>query len=250
MEAAPLYGKRSMERPPYRPHASGLQKNSTADRRDVSYHQSQKDVKKKVLPMASCHRTLIYIPILHTGADMGRCAPQLNEAAQAKLGADTWQRHTAEVERMWDGIEDAIQRLGLDLKAICVYQDGLPACGREIEIVDEVAKAGSRNHRLLQILGRRGAILVGTEAPELLVEEYELTRQILDGASAGGQQTDSQRRLAANLVQRRDRFIAGRIDETLPTGGTGVLFIGALHRVAPYLPADIAVSYPCGSPPN
>ncbi|MDN7672540.1 hypothetical protein QZM22_08435 [Burkholderia oklahomensis] len=198
--------------------------------------------------MPGSSRTLIYIPILHTGIDMGQFAPLVDDAAQANLGADTWQRHVTDVEHMWDGIEEAIPRLGLDLKSLRVYQDGLPVCGREFEIVDDLAKTGSRNHLLLQTLSRQGASVVGTEAPELLVEEYELAWRLLNAPSANGHRTDAERRLAADLLQRRDRFIARRIDETLPAGGTGMLFIGALHRVAPLLPADLAVSYPLGSP--
>ncbi|AOJ05078.1 MULTISPECIES: hypothetical protein [Burkholderia] len=198
--------------------------------------------------MPDSSRTLICIPILHSGIDMGQFAPLVDDAAQAHLGADTWQRRMIDVERMWDGIEEAIPRLGLDLKSVRIYQDGLPVCGRELEIVDDLAKAGSRNHRLLQTLSRQGATLVGTEAPELLVEEYELAWRLLNAASANRQRTDTERQLAADLLQRRDRFIARRIDETLPAGGTGILFVGALHRVAPLLPADLAVSYPLGSP--
>ncbi|AOJ71125.1 MULTISPECIES: hypothetical protein [Burkholderia] len=198
--------------------------------------------------MSDSSRTLIYIPILHTGIDMGQAAPLLADAAQTTLGANAWRRRALDIEHMWDGIEAAIPRLGLDLKSLHIYQDGLPVCGHELEIVDDLAKAGSRNHRLLQTLSREGATIVGTEAPELLVEEYELAWRLLNAASADGQRTDVENRLASDMLQRRDRFIAHRIDETLPAGGTGMLFVGALHRVAPLLPPDLAVSYPLGSP--
>ncbi|AJY39805.1 hypothetical protein I6G56_32150 [Burkholderia humptydooensis] len=198
--------------------------------------------------MPDSSRALIYIPILHTGIDMGQIAPLLTDAAQTKSGATSSQRRAIDIEHMWDGIEEAIPRLELDLKTLRIYQDGLPVCGRELEIVDDLAKAGSRNHRLLQSLSRQGATLVGTEAPELLVEEYELAWRLLNAASADGQRIDANYRIASDLLERRDRFIARRIDETLPAGGTGMLFIGALHRVAPLLPPDLAVSYPLGSP--
>ena len=47
--------------------------------------------------------------------------------------------------------------------------------------------------------------------------------------------------VAATLLDQRDRFIAGRIDATLRPGETGMLFLGAHHRVVRMLPATIAV---------
>jgi len=43
------------------------------------------------------------------------------------------------------------------------------------------------------------------------------------------------------LLNRRDQFMARRIAQTLPDGGTGLLFVGAFHRVRPKLPKDIRV---------
>jgi hypothetical protein len=50
------------------------------------------------------------------------------------------------------------------------------------------------------------------------------------------------------LLERRDRFIASRIDATLEPEETGILFIGALHSVALYLNPDIQVIYPLYRP--
>lgn len=193
-------------------------------------------------------RVLCYIPILHTGADLGGLAAPLAAAAEGRLGGDAWQSHRAQVQRLWDATEKAVLQLNIDYGSLLVYQDGLPVSGREAAIVDELAQAGSRNHQLLQRLRERGATLVGTESPELLVEEYALAKQVLDTGATAGEQTAAQRALAGDLLARRDRFIAKRIADTLPAGRTGLLFIGALHGVAPYLPADVAVSYPIGRP--
>jgi hypothetical protein len=43
------------------------------------------------------------------------------------------------------------------------------------------------------------------------------------------------------LMQDRDRFIAGMINETLKEGEVGVLFIGSYHDALRYLEADIGV---------
>ncbi len=48
---------------------------------------------------------------------------------------------------------------------------------------------------------------------------------------------------AAALLEARDRFIAGQIDATLRDDENGVLFIGALHKVARFLPPRIQFQY-------
>jgi hypothetical protein len=77
---------------------------------------------------------------------------------------------------------------------------------------------------------------MGTEDPELLMKEYELARE----AAAG---RNDPRRAAAcrRLLELRDRYIAERINETLPPQRTGVLFLGALHHAEPFLASDIRV---------
>jgi hypothetical protein len=79
---------------------------------------------------------------------------------------------------------------------------------------------------------REGATLVGTESPALLLDEYRLLQS--------PERTEAQ---AAALLDARDRFIAGRIDATLGDDDDGVLFIGALHAVAKFLPERIKSEY-------
>jgi hypothetical protein len=124
-----------------------------------------------------------------------------------------------------------------------VYQDGLPVCGREPDIVAELAEAGSRNHGLLLKLQARGAVLMGTESPELLVEEYQaaLAKFAPGGAQGAGKHRD---RLRHDLIDRRDRYVAERINSTLLPGETGILFMGMLHKIARWLDRGISVVYP------
>ena len=56
------------------------------------------------------------------------------------------------------------------------------------------------------------------------------------GAAKGGNAE-----VLRDLLDRRDRFVAQRIDKTLQTGETGILFLGALHRAAAMLPNTIQV---------
>jgi hypothetical protein len=134
----------------------------------------------------------------------------------------------------------------LPYEKVRLYQDGLPVCGREVEIVTELAKAGSRNHRLLLRLMDRGAAVMGTESGELLVQEYKLVKQILD---AGDSQKATHlevrhKALSQALLKQRDKAIAERINSTLRAGETGLLFLGMLHAVGDWLAKDIRVTQP------
>lgn len=119
-------------------------------------------------------RKLIYIPIIHTAADMGTLGASIRGKKLSTLGRQGLARNAAVLEKMWEEIERVAARLPLAQGTMRLYQDGLPVCGHERAIVSELAGAGSRNHRLLLELEARGATLMGTESPELLVQEYQL----------------------------------------------------------------------------
>lgn len=196
-------------------------------------------------------RTLITVPIVHTEADMGDLKDLVRRAKAEKLGGRGWERSRSRVDQLWTKIEQTIEAQGLPYARTRIYQDGLPVCGREIEIVEDLARAGSRNHQLLLRLRDQGAEIMGTESAELLVEEYELARQLLRSKDRGIHAPTKQkerRALSESLLQRRDAFIANRINGTLKADQTGLLFIGMLHSVERWLAQDIHVSYPMDRP--
>jgi hypothetical protein len=190
-------------------------------------------------------RTLIYFPIVHTQADMGALQESVARATLEKVGRAGLARKTAAVDQIWTEIETVIAALPLSFDRVRLYQDGLPVCGREAGIVTELAQAGSRNHQLLLRLMAQGAVLMGTESGDLLVQEYQLARQSLTTrAPRAAGVAASRRASSATLLQRRDQFIAQRINETLKSGETGILFLGMLHALEGYLHPDVKVIYP------
>jgi hypothetical protein len=194
-------------------------------------------------------RRLIYLPIVHTQADMGALKASVARATVEKTGRAGLARKAAAVDRIWTEIEAAIEALPLAFDRVRLYQDGLPVCGREAEIVAELARAGSRNHQLLLRLMDRGAVLMGTESGDLLVEEYQLARQSLAAPPPRAAGVAGQRRAAGRaLLQRRDQFMAQRINDTLKSGETGILFLGMLHAVERYLNPDVEVVCPLHRP--
>lgn len=183
-------------------------------------------------------RVLIHIPIIHTQVDMGALGERIKRELARRFGEHRWRSKADLIDRAWDGIEASLLNPNIPYELVRVYQDGLPVCGRELDIVNELAAAGSRNHTLLIEMARRGATIMGTESGELLIEEYGRVRRLLGDNEAGTKREDLKASGTA-LIQKRDRFIAQRIDATLTCGEIGMLFLGMLHSVAAFLPADI-----------
>ena len=189
-------------------------------------------------------RSLIYVPIVHTELDMGSLAGRLEDVYRARFGAAKWEERVRTIREVWRGIEGRISALKINLGRVKVYQDGLPVCGREEEIVRDLARQGSLNHRLVAQLMDRGAKLMGTESPELLLREYRLVKsQLGGGAEESATGAAGTEKNAQTTLQDRDRFIARRIEETLAEGETGVLFMGFAHEVHRYLSDSIKVQF-------
>ncbi len=171
---------------------------------------------------------------------MGDLREPVKHAKLRKLGRRGWEQNRQSIDRLWTEIEKALERLRLSYDKVRVYQDGLPVCGRELEIVTKLAEAGSRNHRLLLRLKEEGATIMGTESAELLIQEYELAKQML----ASGRPAENAR--SSSLLKNRDQYIADRINASLGAGETGILFLGALHGLSGRLAKDIRILYPIG----
>lgn len=195
-------------------------------------------------------RTLVYIPILHSQIDMGSLGQSLETVAIRKMGKQQWERSRQAIEQAWTAIEQAVLGLDAPYDQVRLYQDGLPVCGHERDIVTDLAASGSRNHQILLRLMEKGATLMGTESPELLVEEYGLVNSLLAARSRGNAvtTTPAQRDLSHQLLQKRDAYIAQRINSTLQPGETGLLLLGMLHSVQGLLNTDIFVRYPLQTP--
>src|SRR3990167_7409622 len=154
-------------------------------------------------------RQLIYVPIVHSEADFGSFTHDLRKRYIDRFGLSGWRQRIRGVDALWQEIRTKVMALEIDFHKLKVYQDGLPVCGRELEIVEDLARQGSKNYQLLVELAERGAMIMGTEDAQLLVEEYLRLRDGLDA----------------------DRE-------------TGILFIGLLHEVDEKLCQDMEISYP------
>lgn len=199
-------------------------------------------------------RTLYYVPIIHTSADMGSLAKAVTACGISRLGEKMWQAHVALVQRFWDTIARYVA--GLPAHGLKIYQDGLVADGEiGLKIVAAGVQSGSRNYEIVEALIKRGAEIVPTEDFKLVLQERDRLFEIIEAPTRPAKILASlkYRLLKRRLLSQRDEFIARRIAATLAPpasaapkagfepGGTGILFIGAYHRVRRRLPRDIKI---------
>jgi hypothetical protein len=158
---------------------------------------------------------------------------------------------------MWTGIRNKLLTIPFRWASTRIYQDGLPVCDHELAIVKELAQKGSQNHALLVELLDRGAILMGTEDPKLLVREYQriLKLAALAHAPVSEDVALEFKREGDELLRERDLYISKRISSTLGEDERGILFIGLLHRVDELFGGDIRVqnliqNLPLGAEPQ
>jgi hypothetical protein len=190
-------------------------------------------------------RKLIYVPVIHTEADMGSVAEPLKKEYIKRYGTEKWDEHTGAINSMWRGIRQRIFDLGLDYRKTKIYQDGLPVCNKELAIASDLAQAGNENYKIILELVQRGAKLIGTEDPGLLLEEYNYIKDVtkINNIEEKDKVIQKYEKKAWDILKRRDEYIANRIAKTLLEEEIGILFMGMRHRVDEKLPKDVEVSY-------
>jgi len=189
-------------------------------------------------------RTLIYVPIIHSVADMGSMGEELKRKSVAGLGENLWQKHTNTVNGYWVAIESYFEKIDIYINGIKIYQDGMFVDGEmAMKLIGDGVKSGSKNSEIVLKLINRGAILIKTEDFKLVKDEYDGLQSIIKSKTNIKKLIQLLRYKLSKpiLLRRRDRFIAATIDETLGQNETGILFIGAYHNVLKKLPKDITV---------
>ena len=189
-------------------------------------------------------RKLIYIPIIHTNPDMGSFGKELAKKSAALVGESKWQLHTTTVVGYWNAIESYFEILDIKNKDVKIYQDGMFVDGEPaLKIIQDGVKSGSKNSAIVLKLMGQGAQLIKTEDFKLVKKEYDCIHSIIHSKI-------SFKRIYALLkykilkpiiLLKRDKFIANRIAETLGNNETGIIFIGAFHKIVKKLPKDITV---------
>jgi hypothetical protein len=190
-------------------------------------------------------RKLIYIPIIHSGADMGSIATKLIQKGIDEFGKEFWEMHVDTVNKYWEIIGQYCDTIDFGDKTMKIYQDGMVADGEvAMRIIEDNIKVGSKNYDIISRLIKRGAFIVQTEDISMVKKEVEMLKSIPYCGTLIMKliRIFWLRIKRANLLKQRDKYIAGRIDATLGKNETGIIFLGAYHQIINKLPKDIIVN--------
>jgi len=185
-------------------------------------------------------RRLFYVPIIHSSADLGSVALQVEEKGRAMSGEEAWNEHKRTVARFWEAIARYFD--ALDVSGYQIYQDGLAADGAlGMRIVEDAASKGSLNYQLVKRLVERGARIVKTEDASIVLKEVEGIKAIANARTLAAKSWAVLKYewMKKKLLEERDQYIARTINNTLERNG--ILFIGAFHNIIPRLAEDIVV---------
>jgi hypothetical protein len=185
-------------------------------------------------------RALILLPIIHSPTDLGT----LSAAAESSRDEAQALQYLDAVENFWTVVDGVIEGMNLNYQQLRIYQDSLPVCDVVDRIVADVAASGSKNYALLETLQKKGATLMGTESPDLLEQEKAFMTEVLQSPNHGQESAEK----AQDLLSQRDSFIGQRINESLADEEMGLIFVGLMHNIEPYLSSDIVVVKPLGQP--
>jgi len=189
-------------------------------------------------------RNLIYIPIIHSSADMGSMAAELTQKSIDEFGEEFWKTHVDTVNKYWEVIRLYCDAIDFGGKPVKIYQDGMVADGGiALKIMEDSVKAGSKNYEIISRLVNRGAIIVKTEDLSMVKKELDMLKSIPSSGTLIMKVIRIIRFKISRhkLLVQRDKFIAESIDATLDPNETGIIFIGAYHHVLDKLRKDIVV---------
>lgn len=181
---------------------------------------------------------------MHTPEELGSLAKPLLGIKKRLYGPQAEKIYREKVNQYWAGIIRRIKQQGLNSLEKCkkmhIYIDGLPQvedCHLQA-LVQKLIELKLPSHLIAQKLIEEGATIHGTESKELLLEEHSMWVNVTKGIKPNPKRK-------AGLLKERDKFIAKRINETLPENEIGILFVGAAHKVDNELKkfSDIKIIY-------
>ncbi len=187
-------------------------------------------------------RILYIVPLIYTNPNAGSMAYVLEERGFALLGTELWGKHQEVVKRFWDSIDRFFSQI--EVFNFKIYHDGLSVDGRAAqELVQQGIINRNHNHILIGNLLARGAMLVRTEDNGLIKQEQKYASKIkLSQSSIEIESAVARYRLAqAKLLEQRDKYMARRINGTLKSDDSGILFLSAYHDVISRLDEGINI---------
>ena len=190
-------------------------------------------------------KKLIYVPVLHAHEAPGFATSIRHGKEESDIKSGKNIEKISAVDQMWNGIAAKIGELNIPWKHTRIYQDGLPVCGNELEVVTRLAGNGVHNFLFILDMIQKRAKLEGTENMDLLIREYDLITNLLmkNSAKSKKETIAEYQGKSRELLTLRDEFILNRIKNTLQSGELPIVFMGVMHRLDKMLEKDFLVSY-------
>lgn len=186
-------------------------------------------------------RTLYYVPMIHSDKDLAELGPIVRDLKRKIYGEKALTHDEHAVDKLWEQIRTWVLKTVGDARGLIIYQDGMPVGPREKirQLFDLVLAEHPESplFRLTKELLDSGAILEGTEDFNLLSKRIDVYREIYQATTRCQNLQDTEELIIKrvkeqdDLVVQADRFIAKRINETLPEDGRSILFMGYRHKV-------------------
>lgn len=217
-------------------------------------------------------RRLFYVYDIHLNADLESKALNIHsddiESIRKKTyGGEGVKKLEKAINDFYDSLEKRFEKETIDK----IYQDGgaidwatiaktKPNINNQfLQDLEEKAAKGSRSFKLIWSLAKQGSEIKQTEDPKLLLKEVDffqnhiklikVKEELNSGKKYSPEEQREIRELAARvskqqseqaeLGRKRDKSIADNINKSLKEGETGLLIIGAMHNIKPYLADDI-----------
>lgn len=196
-------------------------------------------------------------------------ADDIKNIEKKAYGSEGIKKLEKAVNDFYDSLEKKIEKEKVDK----IYQDGgaidwatvaktkPEIYSRFLNDLEEKVSAGSRSYKLVLDLVKKGSEIKQTEDTKLLLEEADffqnyiklvrVKEELNKGRKYSPKEEEEIKELAAKVAKqqseqaergkKRDMAIADNINKSLKEEETGLLIIGAMHNVKPYLAKDIGL---------
>jgi hypothetical protein len=172
-------------------------------------------------------RTLHLVPTVHGMLETPEANPADIPDADSTAGAEVIYELMV-ISTCWHRILGAIaqraQQGEYRMRDLRVFSDGMPYPIRRLYLPKKPDRLTEPTVHAVWALRKGGAKLCGTESLALMGKHARLIERRHRGKRV-------RRSAEQAIIRARDAFIAQRISDDIPDGGTGVLFIGFGHRV-------------------
>lgn len=179
-------------------------------------------------------RILYWVPIFHLDTGFVRLDSEILTKIEERIGKVNsdwlWREH----QNFWELVRNAVKNYLSDFRNVVIYCEAFPAGERKkVQEFFNLLIKDNPDHlyfSFIRELLSEGAVLEGLEDINLVTTMSRFYHSDQIQAIVDSKKIFNDPEIL-DLLKKRDAFMAQRINETLPIGGRGIIFIGREHRV-------------------